>query len=216
MRLAFSLSAQFEVMDASLDLIEKAVLLQDIGRSDPEDHATYLAVSVLAFRATNDMRAAKKLLNCGYFVQAASLLRDIAEIGMLALYFAEFPERLPDWRRSEGTNRHNRYGRSKLRKAISEQGKFEYLDQYFDLFSEYGTHPSSASIMAHHDGQRFYVGPHFNETIYRRSIMDLASLVWHVTDACGSAYRSLFNTSLEDALAKELARFSKSWDGIAP
>lgn len=215
-RLASSVCAQVEALAASVDLIRKALLYQDIGRHDPKDHGDYLAVSQLGFRVVNDVGAATKLLDCGYFVQAASLLRDIAEIGILALHFAVSPRDITLWRSLNGPNQSNQFGPKVLRKGhLQGSDKLAYLDERFRLFSDYGTHPSTTSIVAHHDGARFHVGPHFNEDIYLSTYRDLADLTWHFTDACGDAYCAIFKVSVADILPAETQRFRLAWNGIA-
>ncbi|WP_454287305.1 hypothetical protein [Rhizobium arsenicireducens] len=217
-RLASSVSAQVEALAASVDLIRKALLYQDIGRHDPKDHGDYLAVSQLGFRVVNDVGAATKLLDCGYFVQAASLLRDIAEIGILALHFAVSPRDITLWRSLNGRNQSNQFGPPALRRKphLKDSSKLSYLDERFNLFSDYGAHPSTTSIIAHHNGVRFHIGPHFNENIYIDTYRDLADLTWHVTDACGDAYCAAFHISVADILPSETQRFRLAWNGIAP
>lgn len=216
-RLASTISAQVEVLVASADLIRKALLHQDIVRSDPEEHADYLAVSQqFGFRLVNDIGAATKLLDSGYFVQAAGLLRDIAEIGMLALYFVEAPKEVRRWRKLTGRDLSNAFGPGALRLKLKGSAKLAFLNERFRLFSDYGTHPSPTSIIAHHDGIRFHIGPHINEQLYMTTYSDLANLTWHTTDACGDTYFSIFNVSAADLYPTETQRFIESWNGIAP
>lgn len=214
-RLASVVSDEVEVLVACADLIRKTLLYQDIARHDAEEHADYLAVSQLGFRLVNDMGAATKLLDCGYFVQAAAVIRDIAEIGMLALYFAQEPEKARAWRLALN-ERYKKFGRRALSGKVNDGRKFAFLDRHFNTFSEYGTHPSSTAIIAHFDGTRLHIGPHFNEALYRYTIRDLAILSWHVTDACGDAYLKLFHVSVADLYPAETHRFVRSQSSIAP
>jgi hypothetical protein len=99
---------------------------------------------------------------------------------------------------------------------VNDGRKFAFLDRHFNTFSEYGTHPSSTAIIAHFDGTRLHIGPHFNEALYRYTIRDLAILSWHVTDACGDAYLKLFHVSVADLYPAETHRFVRSQSSIAP
>ncbi|WP_105401109.1 hypothetical protein [Neorhizobium sp. T7_12] len=216
-RLASTVSAQVEVLVASADLIRKALLHLSVARHDPEEHADYLAISqLLGFRLVNDIGAATKLLDSGYFVQAAGLLRDIAEIGMLALYFVEAPNEVRRWRKLTGRNLSNEFGPGALRLKLKGSAKLAFLNERFRLFSDYGTHPSPTSMIAHHDGTRFHIGPHVNEQLYVTSYSDLANLTWHTTDACGDAYFRIFNVYAADLYPTETQRFIQSWNEIAP
>lgn len=208
-RLAFSISPQIAILKASIELIRSAILREDKIRNDPEEHADYLAVSQLGFRIVNDVGAATKLLDCGYFIQAAGLLRDLSEIGMLALFFADAPGEVRQWRKLQGRQQSSKYGPTALRKKLQLQNseKLAFLDERFQLFSDYGAHPSSTSIIAHHDGKRFHTGPHVNETLYINTYKDLAHLVWCVTDACGDAYASIFGMYVADVCPDEARQF---------
>lgn len=203
-----------EVLVASADLIRKALQYQDIQREKPEEHADYLAISQLGFRVVNDIGAATRLLDCGYFVQAAGLCRDIAEVGMLALLFSEKPETLRDWR-TAGELRYRRFGRPALKGEISQAEKFQLLDGFFNTFSQFGTHPSAETLIAHHDGSHFHIGPHINKRLYIDLHRDLAFLTWHTTDACGDAYRAIFGIRAEELFPEETQRFIDSWEAIS-
>ncbi|WP_185969998.1 hypothetical protein, partial [Rhizobium straminoryzae] len=160
-------------------------------------------------RIINDVGAATKLLDCGYFVQAASLLRDLSEIGILALLFASSPDELRRWRKLQGRKQSNEYGVAALRRRpeLQNSEKRAFLDQRFRLFCDYGAHPSSTSVIAHHDGKMFHTGPHVNETLYINTYRDLAHLVWCVTDACVDAYASIFGVSAADVCPDETRKF---------
>jgi len=182
-------------------------------RADSSENADYKAISILGYRVVNDVAAATKLLDCGYFVQAAALGRDIAEVGMLALYFAENPEMISEWRLAE-EKRRKLFGRPALKASILNIRKFEFLDEYFGLFSGFGTHPSAASIVAHHDGNQLQRFPYVNERLYVDIHSDIAFTTWHVVDAFGDAYRAYFQKDPRDLFPAETARFQSSFGAI--
>jgi hypothetical protein len=212
-RLASSVSVHIEALTASVDLIEKALMAENKIRTNSADHADYTAISILGYRVVNDVAAATKLLDCGYFIQAAALGRDISEVGMLALYFAENPDKLSEWRLSE-EQRRKLFGRPALKSSILNTKKFEFLDEYFSLFSGFGTHPSAASIIAHHDGIQLQRFPYVNEKLYLDIHADIAFLTWHVVDAFGDAYRAFFGKEARSLFPAETDRFQSSFEGI--
>ena len=214
-RLASSISGEVEVLNAATDLICKALLAQDKPRDDPEEHARFLTISMLGFRIVNGVAATTKLLDCGYFVQAAGLCRDIAEVGMLALHFAEEPGEIAVWQKLTGKKQHEQFGPGALRRKVLDKGKIRILDQSFKTFSDYGTHPSTASIIAHHDGTHFQFFPYINEPLFINTYKDLAVLTWRSTDACGDAYRAIFGLGVNEILPLQTKRFADSWNGIA-
>jgi len=115
MRLAFSINKQIEVLVACTDLIRKSGLAWRAQSEDNEDIADYLAASSqIAFRVVNDVGAATKLIDCGYFAQAGTLCRAIAEAGLLALFFSEYPGELRRWRTIPTSKRYKVFSRSQL------------------------------------------------------------------------------------------------------
>lgn len=212
-RLASSILKHIEALAASVDIVEKALMAENKVRSDSSEHADYKAISILGYRVINDVAAATKLLDCGYFIQAAALGRDIAEVGMLALYFAEKPEKISEWRLAE-ENRRKLFGRPALKSNILNIKRFEFLDKYFGLFSGFGTHPSADSIVALHDGQQFQRFPYVNEKLYIDIHSDIAFVTWHVVDAFGDAYRAFFHKDPSYLFPTETARFQSSFGAI--
>lgn len=212
-RLASSVSVHTETLTASVDLIEKTLMADNKVRINSADNADYKAISILGYRVVNDVAAATKLLDCGYFIQAAALGRDISEVGMLALYFAEKPDKISEWRLSE-KQRRKLFGRPALKSGILNTKKFDFLDKYFSLFSGFGTHPSAASIVAHYDGIQLQRFPYVNEKLYLDIHTDIAFLTWHVVDAFGDTYRAIFRKDAQDLFPAETDRFRSSFEGI--
>lgn len=204
-RLASSLYKYTLTLEAIAALIDAALLKQNFVRPDVDEQASFLGLSQLGFRLVNDVGAAIRLLECGYFVQAAAFGRDLAEIGMLALYFAERPNDILEWTRLEGVDRYRKFGRSKLQIKISDKNRYDWFNQWFDLFSEYGIHPSGKSIVAHSDGITLHVGPHVNEALFCNTYRDLTELAWRAAQAGGFAYKSLFHADIVDVAPQEQA-----------
>jgi hypothetical protein len=213
-RLASSISTSVEALAASTDLIRKVVLYEDKARIDAGEHADYLTASILSCRIVNDVGAATKLLDCGYFTQAASMYRDISETAMLMMYFSERPEELKIWREA-GESRYKKFSRGNLSVNIADKKRFDFFNKYFNSFSEFGTHPSPASIVAHLSGNQRHIGPHVNEELYILLYRDLSILVWDATDICGIAYKAIFKDETESIFPSETARFRSAWQIVA-
>ncbi|KQZ78239.1 hypothetical protein ASD64_12915 [Mesorhizobium sp. Root157] len=177
-RLASSIHIYVEALCAATDLIRKALLLAPTSSNDAERAGDLIAGSVLGYRVVNDIGAATKLIDCGYFAQGSALFRDIAEIGMLALLFSKKPEQLREWRKA-GKRRHGEFGRSSIKKILGGEVEFLFFDYYFDAFSQFGTHPSAESIYFHVENNMFQIGPHYNGNVYVKSYHHLAILVSH-------------------------------------
>lgn len=205
-RLASSLSEYSAAFEATAVLVDKALLRQNFLRPDPEEQARFLALSQLGFRLVNDIGAAIKLLEAGYFVQAAAFGRDMAEIGMLAIHFAGNPDDLSKWTKLEGRQRHQSFGRPQLKKTEAPE-EFDYFNNEFNFFSEYGTHPSFQSIAAHWDGEQLHVGPHINQSLFQNSYKRLAVLAWRAANIGGLVYEAVFTHPVAELLPKEFNLF---------
>lgn len=211
LRLAFLVSRELAACFVCADLIRKVLLAHvELEGQQPDDRADRLAAETLGYRVVNAAGAVSKLIDAGYFVQAASLFRDIAETGMLFLYFAEKPTELRNWRLSEGRERYRRFGRSKLKDLVQDQAKFSDLDSLFDTYSEFGTHPSAVSIIGHSDGSNLYIGPHINPDLYVKFYQQLADLLWHVTYMGRLAYGAVFKEGPNGLFNEEIERFEKA------
>lgn len=214
LRLASAISESWEILAASTDLIRKVLLAEDRIRTKEPERRTYIAASVLDFRIVNGAGAATKLLDYGYFIQATGLFRDISEFGMLMLLFSEQPRELEVWRQAE-SDRHKMFGRSQLKQKIKNLDEFDFFNNYFNAFSEFGTHPSAVSVVAHLDGSDWHIGPHVNERLYIDGYRDLSLLVWRTTNACGATYKAIFGAVAGEDFAIEVARYQNAWERIA-
>lgn len=210
-RLASSIHIYLEALCAATDLIRKALILAPNNPTDAERAGDLLAGSVLGYRVVNDAGAATKLVDCGYFAQGSALFRDIAEIGMLALLFSKDPGQLREWRKA-GEKRYGQFSRGQMKVKVGADPEFLFFNNYFDVFSQFGTHPSAESIYFHIENDRFQIGPHYNENLYIKSYHDLAILVCRTTQICGFVYKSLFNLDAEIHFPVENKRFTAAWN----
>lgn len=207
-------------LGACTNLIRSAVFeSQGLQRRNTVDRESWLDASVLVLRISNDADASSVLIDRGYFLQAAALMRSIAETAQLLLVFADDPGQIEKWRLLRGKDRFNKFGHGKLKSKLGTpdlRAKFEWLEIRFDLFSEYGGHPSAVSSMAHRSGDQLHLGPHINEHLYISTYKDLVQLVWHATDICGLLWEATMEFPLEELLPRERELFLDAWPTIAP
>jgi len=201
-------------LGAATDIIRKAILSFRFPSVSYEESADFLAASHIGLRVVNNAGACSQLIDRGYFAQAASHIRDTAETGMLALRFSEDPTQVEIWRKAED-QRHSMFGRSALRKKIGHREKFDWFDQYFNAYSQYGGHPSAETIIAHHDGTNFQIGPHFNKKLFLLTYRDLAAVTWRATDICGDLWKAMVGSEISENFPEEVDRFSACWEGIS-
>jgi len=105
------------------------------------------AISMLAFRASNDILAAWNLLLCGYFTGVNSILRSVYEACISIIYFSEFPDDAATWWKMnpKKNEEHGIYVGNMRQKLIDT----EKLDSgHRDLYSVLSqmTHPNADSM----------------------------------------------------------------------
>ncbi|WP_342885947.1 DUF5677 domain-containing protein [Hoeflea sp. AS16] len=219
-RLATLVLDQHGALVACTNLIREGVQKsQGLQLKDKLARESWLAASHLVLRICNDAGASSVMIDRGYFLQAAAPLRSIAETAQLLLVFSDDPSHIESWRLLRGIDRYNRYGHGKLKSKLRTpdlRDKFDWFEERFDTFSEYGGHPSAASIMAHRDGNQLHIGPHVNEFLYTATYKDLASLVWHATDVCRLLWEASIDVPFQNLLTEERKLFLDAWPAIAP
>ena len=105
------------------------------------------AISMLSFRASNDVLAAWNALLNGYYVTVGGILRGVYEAWISIIYFSEFPDKATIWWKMEPTKREEQGIRvSQMKGRLIEMGKLdrEHPDIY-SVFSQM-THPSADSM----------------------------------------------------------------------
>jgi len=213
-RLATLISEEMEALSAAADIIRKAIQSARFPEASSERYSDFLAASQIGLRVVNNAGACSQLIDRGYFAQAASHIRDTAETAMLMQLFSEDPAQVRIWRTS-GDRRYALFGRSKLREKVKQRDKFAFFDGYFDTFSQFGGHPSAETIIVHHDGKNFQIGPHFNQNLYLWTYRDLAITTWQATDIGGELWNAMVGYEISEKFPDEVERFGVSWAGIS-
>jgi len=203
------------VLGVCVDLIGATLSETHFGELDSEQAADFRAATSLGLRVVNSVAASTLLLEHGYFHPASAQLRDLAETAMLLLYFSEEPFQVRRWRTVNSNKRNRHFGRAGLRGRVKNKERFEWLDRYFNLTSEYGVHPSAQSIIANHDGSTLCIGPVVNNELYVNTLRDLTSLTWHATDVAGDAFRSITGEDIEELQQDRVQRYREAWKTVA-
>ncbi|PWJ89800.1 hypothetical protein C8D77_106122 [Mesorhizobium loti] len=124
-------------------------LIQDVvlGGNWNAERATLIVVD-LGVRIINNCGAAGQLALAGFWSPASHQIRDLVECHQLIEYFRYRPADAQEWFESLGKERYNKFGFGLVRKELEKlRGLAKYdLKQSFDLYSEAGSHPSTAGL----------------------------------------------------------------------
>lgn len=130
-------------------------LIQDVvlGGNWNADQANLIVVD-LGVRIINNCGAAAQLALAGFWSPAGHQIRDLVECHQLIEYFRYRPADALEWFESDGKDRYQKFSFGKVfDKLAKERGSANYdLKQSFDLYSEAGSHPSTAGLAWHITG----------------------------------------------------------------
>jgi hypothetical protein len=120
------------------------------------------ALSMLAFRAANDLLAAWCLISHGYYVAANSMFRAVYEAWISIFYFWQFPDDANLWWKMDPTRQEeDRMRVGQMRRRLEEAG---HIDQEVRRF--YGT----LSSMTHPTADSMYPGIVVKESTDERQL----------------------------------------------
>ncbi len=184
----------------------------------PEFHneGDYVELNVLRLgvRCFNSGASALRLLRCGYFQPAVTMMRDLLEVRCLMDLFAKEPSSLHDWLSMADKDRMKHF------KPVSVRQRLEQLDRSngtqrqaaYNLFSEIAAHanPNGHFLISPENITR--IGPFADYSYFRPGLEELAS---HLSSAT-AAFSNLFQTDNAIALrskSKFVANLTE-WRGI--
>jgi hypothetical protein len=210
---AINLQKEYDLIHCSVALLAKALekISADVSLLKPAYTNTLTPIFVLINRAIGDCCSAIHLNEMGYFAQAGSLLRVVAETGMLLLVFAETPEEIEKWQSLKGKDLYNKFGQKELKKKLqANKGKeCAFFGQYLALYSDFGSHPSPTMIISQHDGRQFRIGANPNVEIFSNSIRDQAQVLAHFILSCETLADVLLSKSFEDIIPFHVSEFKR-------
>lgn len=135
-----------------------------------------LTLQFLGIRLFNTGACALKLGLSGYYQQAFALLRDVVEVGFLLNYFAYWPERVSEWKKSSDAEQKKKFGPVKIRIALDErEGNVEKKRaKAYETLSQYGSHATYKGFRMTTRQNFGEVGPFVDETNLRAFIEEMA------------------------------------------
>jgi hypothetical protein len=151
-------------------------------------HGKEHAIEHLAGRACTSAQAAIRLMGFGYYDEALSLTRNIAEIGNLLYLFSSEPSHIRNWLDAPEIERQRAYSPVKVRIALEKLGAVVPTDEVqYAWLCEVATHVTPRTLPGAHNAERRPVlgGVHQPDGVTRV----LHALTWAVCAVSGAAAR---------------------------
>lgn len=166
------------MIDVALDTVHE--LIQSTPYETPDD----LVALRLATRCFNDGAAGLRLVRCGYFQPALSMIRDLMECRLLLDLFSRAPERLTEWHTLPEEKRKAQFSPVKVRTDLEKLGGSigtEHQERY-GMFSKYGAHPTPEGFTVISPGSMTNVGPFPDAGLLRAILEELVQQLVHTVD----------------------------------
>lgn len=169
----------------------------------PEYHQEkdYSEITVLRLgvRCFNSGAAALRLLRCGYFQPAVTMMRDLLEVRCLMDLFAREPSSLHDWLSMTDKDRMKHFKPVRVRERLEKfDNKSRERQAAYNMFSEIAAHanPNGHHLISPNNLTR--IGPFVEYSYFRPGIEELTSILSSAT----AAFCNLFET--DEAAAVEV------------
>ncbi|HEV7344278.1 MAG TPA: hypothetical protein VGN60_01410 [Devosia sp.] len=145
-----------------------------------------VAMRRLGVRVINAGGACGALVLAGFYEPAAAQIRDIIEVGWLIDLFSRKPKEINRWRVCGIDARRRNFSAYEVRKALNKLDAEEHprlrdprnfrdlRDEYYQLFSRYGTHADPDHIDLSSPGRMTQTGPFSDETRAKAFSVELA------------------------------------------
>lgn len=169
------LSQHLAVINISLECLSR---LPELHKEKNEEE---LAVLRLAVRCFNAGAASLRLLRCGYFQPAMTMVRDLVEITFLMDLFKKEPSSLPRWLYMPEKERKEKF------KPVSVRQRLDQIDGYtaqrrraaYDLLSQHAAHvnPNGHFLISPDNMTR--IGPFAEYRYFKAGIEELATRLSH-------------------------------------
>lgn len=161
-----------------LDLINNALdCLSRLPELHKETTDEELMLLRLAIRCFNSGASALRLLRCGYFQPAMTMVRDLIEVYFLMDLFAKEPQTLKDWRSMDDNDRRKYFRPVRVRERLDKIDGFKEnrRQRAYDLLSQHAAHvnPTGHSLIS--PGNMTRIGPFPEYGLFRAALEELAT-----------------------------------------
>lgn len=190
------------IINIALDLISRLPTAYSHRNEDE------LTVFCLMVRCFNSAASCLRLLRCGYYQPAFTMIRDLVETTFLLDLFEREPAKIANWRSLPARKRESLFKPMKVRERLDELDGFREKNRAkaYKLLSTYAAHPTPEGCAVIAPGSMMQIGPFPNEERLTAGLQDLAK---YVISAAFIIDRHVANGN-NDVLAAERAFLAES------
>ncbi|MFD1745780.1 DUF5677 domain-containing protein [Rhizobium helianthi] len=191
------LSRHLDHINSCLDFLSR---LPELHTETNEDELTLLRLSIRCF---NSGASALRLLRCGYFQPAMTMVRDLIEIYFLMDLFTKQPQSFRDWRTMSEKERKKHFKPIRVRERLDEIDGFKEKKRQksYDMLSHHAAHVNPNGHQLISPGNMTQIGPFPDYGLFRAGFEELAThLGFASVVVC-----NLVKTDREDALRVKAA-----------
>lgn len=195
------LSRHLDLINSCLDFLSR---LPELHREENESELTLLRLSIRCF---NSGASALRVLRCGYFQPAMTMVRDLIEVYFLMDLFIKEPKSFIDWRTMSDKDRKNHFKPVRVRERLDQiDGHKERRRQKsYEMFSQHAAHVNPNGHHLISPGNMTQIGPFPDYGLLRAGLEELAThLGFASVTVC-----NLVKTEQEDALKVKAAFLSE-------
>ncbi len=165
------LSRHIDIINSSLNFLSRLPELHQ------ESNDNELMLLRLAVRCFNSGASALRLLKCGYFQPAMTMVRDLIEVYFLMDLFSRDNQALVDWRTMSEKDRKNNFKPVRVRERLDKMDGFTGGKRRaaYDLFSQHAAHvnPNGHSLISPDNMTR--IGPFSDYGLFRAGLEEVAT-----------------------------------------
>lgn len=169
------------MINCALDLISRLPIAY------PHRNTDELIVFRLMVRCFNSAASCLRLLRCGYYQPAFTMIRDLVETTFLLDLFKREPTRIGEWHSLPARERERHFSPLKVRERLDELSGFigKRRAAAYKLLSTYAAHPTPEGFSTISPDWKTQVGPFPNEKFLTAGVQEL---VKHLTYAAVVSY----------------------------
>jgi hypothetical protein len=184
------------VINSALDLLSR---LPAARTHENEDE---LIIFRLMVRCFNSAASCLRLLRCGYYQPAFTMVRDVVETTFLLDLFKRDRTEIAEWRSLPAKDRERRFKPFQVRKRLDQLDGFREQKRAvaYKLLSNYAAHPTPEGFAVISPAWMTQVGPFPDE---KRLTAGLQELAKHLTYAALVISGNAANTNVKVLAAKE-------------
>lgn len=165
------LARHLNLINSCLDFLSQ---LPELHRETNEDELSLLRLSIRCF---NSGASALRLLRCGYFQPAMTMVRDLIEVYFLMDLFIKEPQAFNDWRTMSEKDRKEHFKPVRVRERLDKIDGYKERKRQktYNVFSQHAAHVNPNGHHLISPGNVTRIGPFPDFGLLRAGMVELAT-----------------------------------------